>query len=80
MVGTDPRAADSPARGHGYYRVPSLWAVADRGRLLHDGSVPDLVTFLDPARAKTVPGHPFGLDLPPRERDALVEFLVTIGK
>jgi hypothetical protein len=79
VVGTDPRAAESGARGHGYYRIPSLWAVADRGRLLHDGSIPDLATFLDPERARTVPGHPFGLDLSPRERESLIAFLATIG-
>jgi hypothetical protein len=80
VIGTDRRAADSPARGTGRYRVPSLWAVSDRGQLLHDGSVPDLATFLDPRRLQTAPGHPFGLDLGPSERTALIEFLDTIGR
>lgn len=79
VIGTDPRAADSPMRGNGVYRVPSLWHVSDRGLLLHDGSIPDLTTFLDPARATTQPGHPFGLDLNADDRENLIAFLGTIG-
>lgn len=79
VVGTDRRAADSPSRGTGRYRVPSLWAVGDRGQLLHDGSVPDLATLLDPRRQNAVPGHPFGLELEPNERARLIDFLGTIG-
>jgi mono/diheme cytochrome c family protein len=80
VIGTDRRAADSPARGTGRYRVPSLWAVADRGQLLHDGAVPDLQALLDPQRLDTIPGHRFGLDLSTGERRALIAFLATIGR
>jgi cytochrome c553 len=79
-VGTDRRAADSPMRGNGVYRIPSLWAVGDRGQYLHDGSVRDLATFLDPARLESTQGHPFGLDLQDEDRARLLEFLVTIGR
>jgi cytochrome c553 len=80
VVGTDPRAANSPMRGNGVYRVPSLWDVSDRGLLLHDGSIRDLAAFLDPARASTQPGHPFGLDLNAGDRESLIAFLGTIGR
>lgn len=79
VVGTDRRAADSPSRGTGRYRVPSLWAVADRGQLLHDGSVPDLAALLDPGRPSTVPGHAFGMELDAADRASLIEFVSTIG-
>jgi hypothetical protein len=80
VVGTDRRAADSPSRTTGRYRIPSLWHVADRGQLLHDGTVTDLALLLDPQRLATVPGHPFGLELEPSERAALIDFVNTIGR
>jgi len=80
LVGTDRRAADSPSRTTGRYRIPSLWQVADRGQLLHDGTVTDLTRLLDPQRLATVPGHPFGLELEPSARAALIEFVNTIGR
>jgi len=80
IVGTDPRAAASPMRGNGVYRIPSLWSVGDRGQYFHDGSVRDLRTLLDPARLETAPGHPFGLDLSPEDREKLLDYLVTIGR
>lgn len=77
IVGTDRRAADSPTRSTGRYRIPSLWAVSDRGQLLHDGSIANLAMLLDPER---LGGHRFGLDLEPSERTALIAFLGTIGR
>ena len=75
-IGTDPRVGQSADRGTGGYRIPSLRAVATRGRLLHDGSVADLRALFDPAR--TVPGHRFGLALARDDRDALLAFLATL--
>jgi mono/diheme cytochrome c family protein len=75
-VGTDPTAALSPARTTGRYRVPSLAGVADRPYLLHDGSIRTLDEFLDPDRPQQ--GHPFGLDLSPDDRAALVDFLASV--
>jgi len=69
-VSTDPTLARSPDRGTGHYRVPSLRGVSTRGALLHDGSIPDLKTFLDPERPG---GHRYGLDAP--ERAELLAFL-----
>jgi mono/diheme cytochrome c family protein len=80
VIGTDPRAADSPMRGNGVYRVPSLWDVSDRGELLHDGSIPDLAAFLDPARVTAAQGHTFGLALNAEDRESLIAFLGTIGR
>ena len=76
VVGTDPRVGLSAERGTGGYRAPSLRAVATRGRLLHDASIPDLDTMFDPARS--VAGHPFGLDLDADERAALLAFLRSL--
>jgi len=75
-VGTDPRVGQSADRGTGGYRVPSLLGVATRGRLLHDNSIPDLPTLLDPAR--TDGGHTFGLTLPTEQRQDLLHFLQTL--
>ena len=53
--GTDPALGLSPVRGTGTYRVPSLHGVGTRGPLLHDGTVPSLAAFFDPARITTLP-------------------------
>jgi len=71
-VGTDPTLARSADRGTGHYRVPSLRGVSTRGALLHDGSIPDLATFLDPARDG---GHGYGLDAPSSDRREILAFL-----
>ncbi|HXI56422.1 MAG TPA: hypothetical protein VNO55_10205, partial [Polyangia bacterium] len=78
-VGTDPAAALDPGRGRGLYRVPSLRGVGRRATLLHDGSIPGLADFLDPARARgpnlATGGHPFGLDLDAAAHDSLLAYL-----
>ncbi len=79
LVGTDPRVGQSPARTTGNYRVPSLWAVADRSQLLHDGSVERVEEMFDVSRLAETPGHPFGLDLQDEQKQALVEFVRSIG-
>jgi mono/diheme cytochrome c family protein len=76
VVGTDPAVGLSADRGTGGYRVPSLRGVGRRGRLLHDASVPDVATLLDPTR--TAPGHVFGFDLPSEDRAALVAWVETL--
>ena len=74
-VGTEPRSAWSSARGTGGYRVPSLLGVADRWPLLHDGSVRDLATLLDPERPG---GHRFTAGLSSDEVDALVDLVTSL--
>ncbi|HEX6837776.1 MAG TPA: c-type cytochrome, partial [Polyangia bacterium] len=76
VIGTDPRVGQSSDRGTGGYRVPSLRGVTTRGRLLHDGSVADVPSLFDPARA--VAGHAFGLTLSADDRAALVAYLATL--
>lgn len=71
-VGTDPLLARSKDRGTGHYRVPSLRGVSTRGALLHDASIADLATFLDPERSG---GHRYGLDAEASERAAILAFL-----
>ena len=66
----------SPARGTGGYRIPSLRGLADRGALLADGSVPDLEALLDGDRA--TPGHRYGTQLSPDERNHLIQFLESL--
>ena len=93
-VGTDPTLALSTRRGTGLYKVPSLRGVWYRGPLSHDGSVATLEDWLDPRRHeedyvptgwigwgvehRAVPGHDFGLDLEPEEREALLAFLRSL--
>lgn len=85
-VQTDPALGKSPERGTGYYRVPTLRRVDLRRQLFHDGSLPDLRALLDPQRLTDgysggrrgpgpILGHPYGLDLPEPERDALRTYL-----
>lgn len=67
----DPRAANSPTRGTGYYKVPSLRGVRHAAPYLHDGSAPDLSTLL-------AEGHPVGQPLGAAEQAALIRFLQTL--
>lgn len=93
-VGTDPTLALTTRRGTGLYKVPSLRGVWYRGPLSHDGSVATLEDWFDPRRLeddyvptgwigwgvehRAVPGHKFGLELDPEEREALLAFLRTL--
>jgi len=93
-IGTDPRLALNTRRGTGYYKVPSLKGVWYRGPFEHNGSVAILEDWFDPnrlnedyvpsgfrgARIKTraVRGHPFGLDLSTKNKQALIAFLKTL--
>jgi len=72
-IGTPPAIGQSPARGTGGYRIPSLRGLGDRGALLSDGSVPDLETLLDDQRV--IPGHRFGTRLNVSQRMQLLAFL-----
>jgi mono/diheme cytochrome c family protein len=85
VVGTDPAIGQSPERGTGMYRVPSLHGVGTRGLLFHDASLASLDAFLDPSRTAAtftdgtrpgaVMGHPFGLSLDDGDRAALLAYL-----
>jgi len=74
-LGIDAAAAESPLRGTGGYRAPSLYRVSQRRRLTHLGWALTLEQFFDPERLTTHPGHPFGLDLDAERRQALVREL-----
>lgn len=88
-VGTDRALADSRARGTGKFRPAPLVAVAAAAPYFHDGTVPSLADVLDPARLSVgytrgvrgpgpVPGHAFGTDLPPAQRQAILAYLATL--
>ena len=93
-VGTDPGLALKTRKGTGFYKVPSLRGVWYRPLLLHDGSVASLEEMFDSGRLsadhvpggwkgpgvtkRPVPGHPFGLELKPEEKDALLAFLRSL--
>ncbi|MCO4771841.1 MAG: hypothetical protein KDA24_17550 [Deltaproteobacteria bacterium] len=72
-IGTDPAAGESSVRWSGNYRIPSLRGVARNAPYLHDGSVETLEEFLSGDRE--APGHEYGQDLSPADRDALLAFL-----
>jgi hypothetical protein len=90
-IGTDPRYALGTRKGTGYYKVPSLKGLWYRGPLGHNGSAATAEDWFDPARlgreyvptgfrgydgkARSIPGHPFGLTLSPTERKDLIAFL-----
>jgi mono/diheme cytochrome c family protein len=75
-VGTDPAAGESFVRVTGYYRIPSLRGVGRTAPYLHHGGIENLELFFDPQREE--PGHPWGLDLDPDEREQLIAFLRSI--
>lgn len=93
-VGTDPGLALKTRRGTGYYKVPSLRGVWYRGPFEHSGSVATLEDWFDPrrlrddyvptgfpgigAKTRAVKGHPFGLDLSPPDKRALIAFLKSL--
>ena len=78
-IGTDSAVAESPARGTGTWRVPTLWGASTRTQLLHTASVRSIAHLLDPVRLEETPGHPFGTTLEADGRAALVRFVETIG-
>lgn len=93
-VGSDPNLALKTRKGTGLYKVPSLRGVWYRGLYGHDGAVASLEEWFDPARlrgdhvpggfkgvgviSRGIPGHEFGLNLPPTEKAALIAFLRTL--
>jgi hypothetical protein len=93
-VGTDPNLALKTRRGTGYYKVPSLRGVWYRSMFGHSGWCATLEDWFDPRRLRddyvptgfmpygvktyAVKGHPFGLDLSPENRNALIAFLKTL--
>jgi hypothetical protein len=93
-IGVDPRYTLQTHKGTGFYKVPSLKGVWYRGPFGHNGSAATLEDWFDPARlgpeyvptgfkgydrkARSIPGHPFGLQLSPSERTELIAFLKTL--
>jgi mono/diheme cytochrome c family protein len=93
-VGTDAALTMRTRRGTGYYKVPSLKGVWYRGMFPHDGSCATLEDWFDPRRLRddyvptgfkgyqvekrAVPGHEFGLNLAPEDKQALIAFLKTL--
>lgn len=75
VVGTDPMTAESPDRGTGMYRVPSLRAVGDRRRLFASGAVDDIVDLVTPSPGRDAKGHVYGLELGDADRAALLGYL-----
>jgi hypothetical protein len=93
-VGTDPGLTTKTRRGTGYYKVPSLKGVWYRSMFGHSGWCATLEDWFDPRRTRddyvptgfkpygtktyAVKGHPFGLNLSPEDRKALISFLKTL--
>jgi len=93
-VGTDPALALQTRKGTGLYKIPSLRGIWYRRFLLHDGSLTSLEELFDPARldgayrptgwnppgvtTREVPGHTFGVSLPPDEKKILLAFLRSL--
>ncbi|HEV2418682.1 MAG TPA: hypothetical protein VGX94_12830 [Terriglobia bacterium] len=90
-VGTEPYLALKTRRGTGFYKVPSLQGVWFRNAFGHTGQAETLEEWFDPARLKSdyvpkgfhlgpgpIQGHPFGLDLNPEDKKALIAFLKTL--
>lgn len=65
---SDPAVANSPERGTGFYKVPSLLGASRGAPYFHDGSARSLRDVL-------TEGHPIGVSPPSSEVGALLEFL-----
>jgi mono/diheme cytochrome c family protein len=72
-VGGAPAIFESPERGTGNARVPSLRGVATRAPLLSSGAVQTLEQLVSPER--TDDAHPFGRELSESDRRELLEWL-----
>lgn len=68
---SNPLASQSPTRGTGFYKTPSLLGVSRSSAYLHDGSQPSLDALLDS-------GHPFGTPVEGQQRRDLLQFLNTL--
>ena len=93
-MAADPRTALATKKGTGYYKVPSLLGVWYRSPFEHNGSAATLEEWFDKARLsddyqpkgfagydggpRAIPGHEFGLDLSPADKEALIAFLKTL--
>lgn len=75
-VGTDRRAGESPERGTGMWRVPTLVGVSGRSQWFHTGVRGALPDIFSEARLSQEPGHAFGVDLSDAEKVALVSWLL----
>ena len=73
MVAAASPIGESPERGTGHWRVPSLRGVGDRRPLLADASVDSLDALLDPRSKRAA--HRFGRDLSAADRAALLDWL-----
>lgn len=73
LVGGAPAIFESPERGTGKARVPSLRGVATRAPLLSSGAVPTLEELVSPERRDDA--HPFGRELSAGERRDLLAWL-----
>lgn len=74
-VGTDTRAGDSPERGTGMWRVPTLVGVSGRSQWFHAGVQGTLLDVFSQSRLEWEPGHTFGLNLNDAEKVALLAWL-----
>lgn len=68
---SDPAVAETPERGTGFYKIPSLLGVRERAPYLHDGSAATL-------REVLAGGHPHGVAPDEDVQDALIDFLTTL--
>lgn len=70
-LSSDATVANSPKRGTGHYRVPSLLGVGEGGPYLHDASANTLEEVLSS-------GHPDGAHLSTTDHDAILDYLKTL--
>ncbi len=76
-VGTDVTMGESPDRGTGFWRVPSLRGVSQRSQFLHTANFRSLSAMFAPDRDPGI-GHTFGLRLNDDDRRALLRFLESL--
>jgi mono/diheme cytochrome c family protein len=74
-VGTDSLAGESPERGTGMWRVPTLVGVSGRSQWFHTGVQGNLSDVFSQSRLQQHPGHVFGTRLSAEDRDALLVWL-----
>ncbi len=70
-INADPLASNSPLRGTGYYKVPTLLGISNSDRFMNNAKVDSLEDVIDS-------GHPYGETMSENDKVEILEFLNTL--
>lgn len=70
-INSNPIATESPMRGTGFFKIPTLVGISKSSRFMHDARLESLEDVVDS-------GHPTGIILDTKDRQDLLKFLGTL--